>query len=119
MAHSLNLSKLFEEAEPIFKTIRKKLNNLTLEKKSPKMRRASSGRNKDVSPTSVVYNPDSFGMGGNAGKSSYTVNVGQVDNLYISAKRNFIHSKTFSRRRPSIDYMDALKTRQLRSLMRL
>ena len=39
VAHSLNLSELFQEAEPIFKAIRQKLNNLTLEKKSPKMRR--------------------------------------------------------------------------------
>ena len=84
-AHSIALSKLFEEAEPLFKNIRQNLNNLTLERRRPKTRIFKS---RQVSPVSVVHNPASFGLCGKAGKSSYAVNVGQVENLYISSKRN-------------------------------
>ena len=69
-----------------------------------------------MSPASLVYNPDYFGMGGKAGKSSDNVNVGQVDNLYISAKRNSIHSKTSSRQRPSIDLHGCAKDEAVEKL---
>jgi DNA-nicking Smr family endonuclease len=102
-AHSIALFKIFEEAEPIFKIIRQKLNILVLDCKSPKTRRASSDKTRDASPNSVVYNPNTFGLSGKAGKTSYTVNVGQVENLYISSKRNSIYSKSNSTQRPFID----------------
>jgi hypothetical protein len=100
--HSIALSKLFKEAEPIFKVIRQRLNNLSLEKTSPKARR-SSDKKRGESPTSIVCNPNTFGLGGKAGKTSYTVNIGQVENLYISSKHNSIHSKCSSRQNAMID----------------
>ena len=48
--------------------------------------------------TSVACNPNTFGLGGKAGKSSYTVNVGQVDSLYKSSKRNSVNSKASKQR---------------------
>jgi DNA-nicking Smr family endonuclease len=111
--HSIVLSKLFEEAEPIFKVIRQRLNNLSLEKKSPKARRFSD-KKRDESPTSVVYNPDTFGLGGKAGKTSYTVNVGQVENLYISIKRN--SKKCISRQNAMIDLHGCTKDQALSKL---
>jgi hypothetical protein len=33
---------------------------------------------------------DTHGLGGKAGKTSYALNVGLADNLYISSKRSFI-----------------------------
>jgi hypothetical protein len=84
-AHSIALTKIFEEAEPLFKDIRRNLNNLTLERRRPKRRTFKSS---EVSPVSIVHNHATSGLGGKAGKSSYAVNVGQVENLYISSKRN-------------------------------
>jgi DNA-nicking Smr family endonuclease len=91
--HSIALSRIFEEAEPVFKAIRQKLHNLTLDRKSPKIRRSSTDRKTETSPTSAVFNPNTFGLGGKAGKTSYTVNVGRIENLYISSKRSPICCK--------------------------
>ena len=113
--HSIALSKLFEEAEPVFKAIRQKLHNLTLDRKSPKSRRASSDRKKDPSPTSAVFNPNSYGLGGKAGKTSYSVNVGQIENLYISSKRSSICLKSSSNRK-SIDLHGCTKNQALQKL---
>ena len=115
-AHSVILSELFQEADPIFKAIRQKLNNLTLERRSPKIRRSSSCQKKDKSAFAVVNNLDSFGFGGKAGRSSYTVNVGQVENLYISSNRDFIHCKSCSRQKPSIDLHGYTKVKAIEKL---
>lgn len=96
--HSVAMSKVFEEAEPMFKSIRQMLNNLTLERRKPKTKRSHIDRKRDNSVTSFACNPNTFGLGGKAGKSSYTVNVGQVDNLYKSSKRNSVNSKTSKQR---------------------
>ena len=113
--HSIALSRIFEEAEPVFAAIRQKLNSLVLERKSPKSRRSSSDRKRETSPTSAVFNPDTFGLGGKAGKTSYTVNVGQVENLYISSKRNSVYSKSCSIRK-SIDLHGCTKDQAIERL---
>jgi hypothetical protein len=91
-AHSMLLSKVLEEAEPTLKLLRRKLNELVLDCQGPKKRHSSS-KKKDVSESTSVSNPNIFGLGGKAGKSSYDINVGQVENLYISSKRNSIHNR--------------------------
>ena len=101
-SHSIELTKIFEEAEAIFKAIRQKLNNLTLDRKGPKTKSSSTDKNRDASTVSVDHTPNSFGQGGKAGKSSYTINVGQVENLYKSSKRNYFHSK-YSNQRAYVD----------------
>ena len=113
--HSIALSRIFEEAEPAFKAIRQKLNNLALERKSPKLRRSSTDKNRETSPTSAVFNPNTFGLGGKAGKTSYTVNVGQIENLYISSKRNSICCKTSPKR----DFIDLHGCTRDQALQRL
>ena len=96
--HSIAMSKVFEEAEPMFKSIRQMLNNLTLERKRPKTKQSPINLKRDNSTTSILYSSITIGLGGKAGKSSYTVNVGQVDNLYKSSKRNYVTSKTSKQR---------------------
>ena len=92
-AHSIELSKIFKEAETVFKAIRQKLNNLTLERTGPKTKLSSTDRSSDTSPASEDHNPNSFWQGGKAGKSRYTINVGQVENLYKSSKRKYSLTK--------------------------
>lgn len=115
-AHSIELTKIFEEAEPIFKAIRQKLNNLTLERKRPKTKQSLNGRNQVSSSISVVHNPDTFGLGGKAGKTSYTVNVGQVEYLYKSSKRNSNHSKS-SKQRNCIDLHGCTQDQAVKNLV--
>ena len=93
VAHSLLLSKVFEEAEPKLKMIRQMLNELALDRQGPKDRSTSSKKKQEMG-NQLVFNPNSAGLGGKAGKTSYTVNVGQVENLYISSKRKSIHSRS-------------------------
>lgn len=100
-AHSLLLSKVHEEAEPVLKEIRQRLNTLVLDCKKPKSRRASS-KKQDAAETTNVFNPDSCGLGGKAGRTSFAVKVGQVENLYISSKRNSIHSRSSMSTRSSV-----------------
>lgn len=100
-AHSLVLSKVFEEAEPILKELRQKLNDLALDRQGPKNRRMSS-RKKESTDSFATFDPNPTGLCGKAGKTSYIVNVGQVENLYISSKRNSIHSRSSVSLRSSI-----------------
>lgn len=86
-AHSVLLSKIFEEADPMFRAIRQKLNNLTLEHKRSKKKSRAKKKRHNVQNTQVV-NPSNDGLGGKAGKPFYAINVGQVENLYISSKHH-------------------------------
>lgn len=85
--HSKRLSKIHEEAQPRFQHIRQRLNNLVLERSKPKVK---SKKNK-VSPLQPIEqhinNPPSDGLGGKAGKTHYTIQVGEVSNLYKTSKR--------------------------------
>jgi len=92
-AHSLLLYKVHEEAEPQLKSIRQKLNELSLDRQEPKNRRAST-KTKLTEESAPVCNPNTNDLGGKAGKTAYAVNVGRVENLYISSKR--IHSSSRS-----------------------
>ena len=80
--HSQLLTRLFEEAEPKFKEIRKELNDLAVQKsKRTSLPRKSSTLHKPQShPTNV---------GGSApGKVMYPIVVGNVTDLYKSSKRS-------------------------------
>ena len=94
-AHSLLLYKVHEEAEPKLKLIRQKLNELALDRQEPKNRRAIK-KTKRVVESTPVCNLNTSDLGGKAGKTAYAVNVGRVENLYISSKRNSIHSSSRS-----------------------
>lgn len=100
-AHSLLLSKVFEEAEPQLKLIRQKLNELLLDCQGPKDRRGSSKKNITTEKT-TIFNPNNCGLGGKAGRTSFAINVGQIENLHISFKRNSIHSRASISTRSSV-----------------
>jgi DNA-nicking Smr family endonuclease len=77
--HSRKLSAIFEEAEPKFKEIRQKLNDLTIECQSK-----AKSRPQRVAPALVkpIDNPCTIGQAGKAGVPFYVVHVGETDNLY-------------------------------------
>jgi DNA-nicking Smr family endonuclease len=83
--HSHALSRLFDEAGPHFRAIRKRLNNLTLERTLPKEKVSAM---KQTPPTQPVMNPNMVGIAGKAGKTSYSILVGEIDNLYKSSKKS-------------------------------
>ena len=93
-AHSLLLSKIFEEAEPKLNAIRQMLNDLALDRQDPKDR-SIPNKKKQGRSDQVVSIPNDVGLGEKAGKKSFTVNVGQVENLYISSKRKPTHHRSF------------------------
>eukprot|EP00956_Cyclotella_meneghiniana_P021465 scaffold39179_cov50-Cyclotella_meneghiniana.AAC.1 len=68
-AHSIELSKIFEEAETIFKAICQKLNNLSLERTGPKTKLSSTDRSRKTSIISKDHNPNYLVQGGKAGKA--------------------------------------------------
>ena len=82
--HSKLLGKVYEEAEPIFKEIRQRLNAMNLERTKPKQRITPS---KTTIPMKVVDNPLSNDqLGGKAGKTQFIIQVGEVSNLYKTTK---------------------------------
>eukprot|EP00956_Cyclotella_meneghiniana_P026748 scaffold58594_cov77-Cyclotella_meneghiniana.AAC.4 len=97
-AHSIELSKIFKEAETIFKGIRQKLNDLNLERTGPKRKLSSTDRSSETSTASEDHNQNYLEQGDKAGKSSYTINVGQVENLYKSSKRKYLPTKCSNQR---------------------
>ncbi|KAL7530890.1 hypothetical protein ACHAXR_003731 [Thalassiosira sp. AJA248-18] len=78
-------SHVLKEAEPTFKAIRQKLHALTLER-TPAKERSVSKKNTDKPQCRPICNPHSEGEGGKAGKPYYLVIVGEVTNLYKTAK---------------------------------
>ncbi len=77
------LSIIFDEANPQFKNIRQKLNNLTLEQTPAKV--------KSVSPRVHVREPtatniSSFSLDNKAVKTHFNILAGEVSNLYKSTK---------------------------------
>lgn len=79
--HSKALSLLHEEAEDTFKSIRQRLNNLYLELKQPKVKKA---RKQTISMHSVSNLPGGFED--KAVTSQFIIHVGKVMNLYKSTK---------------------------------
>ena len=86
--HSKLLGRVHEQAESQFKLIRQHLNNLVLERSKPKSKKKKNNK-APLQPISQVVNttPSSIGLGGKAGKTHYTIQVGEVSNLYKTSKR--------------------------------
>jgi len=82
--HSKLLGKIHEEAEPLFKEIRQRLNAMNLERTKPKQRTSPS---KKIESIEVVDNPlCTDELGGKAGKTQFIIQVGEVSNLYKTTK---------------------------------
>jgi len=85
--HSKLLGRVHEEAESQFKLIRQRLNNLVLERSKPKSKKKKNNKAPLQPISQVVNTPSSIGLGGKAGKTHYTIQVGEVSNLYKTSKR--------------------------------
>mmetsp|Transcript_23685 Transcript_23685/g.50689 ORF Transcript_23685/g.50689 Transcript_23685/m.50689 type:complete len:527 (+) Transcript_23685:127-1707(+) len=91
LMHSKLLSKVFEEMSPKLKVIRQQLNNMMLDRQSSKNKKPSSRKISPLETLTNVSNPSTVGIGGKAGKTSFVVNVGRVENLYKTSKRGRAH----------------------------
>lgn len=85
--HFKSLSRVHEEARSRLKEIRTRLHALNLECRPPKQRGASGGKMKAEGETTndQSMSPNA-GVGGKAGKPSFLVNVGEIQNLYKTTK---------------------------------
>ena len=106
--HSVQLTKIHDEAADQFKSIRQRLNNLAIARSSPKVKKSCSKKSKSRSiQPAVIMNPSNKGLGGKAGKSHYVIQVGEVQNLYKSTKPSYQHqsssSASSSEQMPTLD----------------
>ncbi|KAL3808164.1 hypothetical protein ACHAXA_010650 [Cyclostephanos tholiformis] len=83
-SHSMILTRLHEEAQPLLKDIRTKLNALDLERQPPKSK--SKGNKKCTREEPQDHPLPGDGVSGKAGKSFFVVQVGEVQNLYKTTK---------------------------------
>ena len=84
--HSKMLTIVFDEANPLFKEIRQKLNSLFLEQTQPKVKLLSP-RIRARQPTSAdLSDISSVSLDNKAVKTRFNVIVGEVGNLYKSTK---------------------------------
>merc|ERR1712087_88151 len=91
MGHSKQLTKIHSEAQDQFKQIRQRLNNLVIERRQPKIKsKCPRSHKKEPSLPSLSNNPFNEGLSGKAGKSRFAVQVGEVENLYKTAKLSAI-----------------------------
>lgn len=91
--HSEKLSKLHEEVQTRLKEIRTRLTARDLERQSPKLKRKNWGKKnkaKVFQDLSILPSP---GVGGKAGKPFFSVQVGEVQNLYKTCKRSTLSSQ--------------------------
>ena len=87
--HSKILTKIHEEARPKFKVIRQRLNNMLLARSKPKTKSTKKKMSSPLDPVLQMSNPTlEEGLGGKAGKTHYTIQVGEVANLYKTSKRH-------------------------------
>jgi len=93
IAHSNLLSKVFEEMGPKLKAIRQQLNGMALDRQSSKIKTPSNRKKTLVKAQNSVFNPSTVGIGGKAGRTSFAVNVGRVENLYKTSKRGRAHHR--------------------------
>jgi DNA-nicking Smr family endonuclease len=110
--HSKLLTQLFEEAEPVFREIRKILNDLAVKRSQPIKKVASISQ-------VMANNPSDLGRGGAPGQIIFPIIVGNVEDLYKSSKygnRNHSKSKNDTKRRLSIDLHGCTTDQALRSL---
>jgi len=89
--HSKRLTKIHEEAQAQFKQRRQILNNLAIERSQPKDKLKRPFTPKSSAP-STMNNPFKEGLVGKAGKPYYAIQVGEVQNLYKTAKPSNIAS---------------------------
>ena len=100
--HSRKLTKVLDEMELQLKGIRQNINESMLLCQKSKTRRPSSRKSLNAT-SSAVFNPSMNGLGGKAGRSSFSVNVGRVENLYKSSKRDRLNHASRSSRIAKID----------------
>ena len=77
-----NIGRVLAEAQPLFKKKREKLNELNLKRTKPKQKTAHTKAKNVVDEQ--VNNPRN--TGGKAGKTHFNIRVGEVSNLYKTAK---------------------------------
>lgn len=87
VAHSNLLSKVFEEMSPQLKIIRQQLNDMVLERQSSKTKKSSTRKKISTEAPNTMTNPSAVGIGGKAGRTSFAINVGRVENLYKTSKQ--------------------------------
>ncbi len=79
------MTPVFGELHPLLKDIRTKLNDLTLQKAAPKVRKPSSRKKKGhTQPLMTLTNDNCFG--GKAGQVAYPILVGETASLYKTQK---------------------------------
>lgn len=88
VTHSKLLSLVFEEMQPKLKTIRQHLNDLMLDRQSSKVKGPSNRKKALLGQPNIVSNPSTVGIGAKAGKTCFVVNVGRVESLYKTCKRD-------------------------------
>lgn len=89
VVHSQKLTEIHEEARPRFDLIRRRLNNLVMERAQPKTI-CSRPPNKEPNFPSTLECSQS--LGGKAGKSCFFIQVGEVKNLYKTTKPSALAS---------------------------
>ncbi|KAK1738039.1 hypothetical protein QTG54_011333 [Skeletonema marinoi] len=100
--HSKKLTKVLDEMELQLKGIRQNINESMLLCQKSKTRRPSSRKSLNAS-SSAVSNPSMTGLGGKAGRTSFSVNVGRVENLYKTSKRDKLINASRTSRIAKID----------------
>lgn len=114
--HSKLLTTLFEEAEPVFKEIRKTLNDLAIQKSNNRSKKRTMSMSK-VQPK--TNNPSNVGIGNSPGQIMFPIVVGNVDDLYKSSKRSSGRRHSQSKngtRRLSIDLHGCTTDEALKAL---
>ena len=99
--HSIKLTKVLDEMEPQLKTIRQNINESMLLCRKSKTR-SPSRKSLDVS-TDADFDPSMTGIGGKAGRMSFAVNVGKVENLYKTSKKDKLTNAVRNSRLITID----------------
>merc|ERR1719401_1040603 len=85
--HSNKLSKVHEEVHQRLKKIRTRLNAFDLKRQCPKQKRKNTKKTKAAHTVNKHQILPLSGVGGKAGKSSFSVQVGEVQNLYKTTNK--------------------------------
>ena len=86
-----SMQQVFGEAQQAFKEIRQELDAMNLQRTAPKERKRQQKSEPEDEP---IANPSADGLGGKAGRSQFIVQVGDVSNLYKTAKPNLRQART-------------------------
>ena len=85
--HSRAISHVFEEANSLFKEIQLQLDALNLERTKPKSKGTKINLFSTTPDIKPIDNPPVEGLGDKAGKTHYTIHVGEVNDLYKTSKK--------------------------------